>query len=105
MSQARGLPQSKEALLKSYNKKLKDDIQSMLVNFEEIIKLARVSAPVPSQFPNKVKMIIFCHSDNIIMSNQLQINVYKHTDTDKHSTNIVSAKQWYCLYFEMSISF
>lgn len=52
MSQARGLPQSKEALLKSYNKKLKDDIQSMLVNFEEIIKLARVSAPVPTQFPN-----------------------------------------------------
>lgn len=48
MSQARGLPQSKEALLKSYNKKLKDDIQSMLVNFEEIIKLARVSAPVPN---------------------------------------------------------
>uniref|UniRef100_A0A8W8KXS9 Mediator of RNA polymerase II transcription subunit 22 n=1 Tax=Magallana gigas TaxID=29159 RepID=A0A8W8KXS9_MAGGI len=42
MSQARGLPQSKEALLKSYNKKLKDDIQSMLVNFEEIIKLARM---------------------------------------------------------------
>ncbi|XP_061165184.1 mediator of RNA polymerase II transcription subunit 22-like [Saccostrea cucullata] len=42
MSQARSLPQSKEALLKSYNKKLKDNIQSMLVNFEEIIKLARM---------------------------------------------------------------
>lgn len=57
MSQARGLPQSKEALLKSYNKKLKDDIQSMLVNFEEIIKLARVCVPVLSQLPKKVKII------------------------------------------------
>jgi len=42
MSQ-RALPQSKEALLKSYNKKLKDDIKSMLDNFTEIIKLARVN--------------------------------------------------------------
>ncbi|KAK3088599.1 hypothetical protein FSP39_021146 [Pinctada imbricata] len=41
MSQSRVLPQSKEALLKSYNKKLKDDIKSMLDNFTEIIKLAR----------------------------------------------------------------
>lgn len=57
MSQARGLPQSKEALLKSYNKKLKDDIQSMLVNFEEIIKLARVCVLVLAKLPKKVKII------------------------------------------------
>lgn len=44
MSQSqRTLPQSKEALLKSYNIKLKDDIRSMIDNFTEIIKLARVS--------------------------------------------------------------
>lgn len=30
----RTLPQSKEALLKSYNSRLKDDVKSMLENFE-----------------------------------------------------------------------
>lgn len=30
----RGLPNSKEALLKSYNTRLKDDVKSMLDNFE-----------------------------------------------------------------------
>lgn len=34
MSQARSLPQSKEALLKSYTSRLKDDVKSMLENFE-----------------------------------------------------------------------
>ena len=32
-AQQRALPQSKEALLKSYNKRLKDDVKSMLDNF------------------------------------------------------------------------
>lgn len=41
MSQVKVLPQSKEALLKSYNKRLKDDIKSMVDNFTEIVKLAR----------------------------------------------------------------
>lgn len=41
-AQQRTLPQSKEALLKSYNKRLKDDIKSMLDNFVEIIKLGKV---------------------------------------------------------------
>lgn len=34
MSLSRGLPQSKEALLKSYTTRLKDDVKSMLENFE-----------------------------------------------------------------------
>lgn len=34
MSSVRTLPQSKEALLKSYTIRLKDDIKSMLENFE-----------------------------------------------------------------------
>jgi hypothetical protein len=34
MSQSRNLPQSKEALLKFYNSRLKDDVKSMLENFE-----------------------------------------------------------------------
>lgn len=42
MSQPKTLPQSKEALLKSYNKRLKDDVKSMVDNFTEIVKLARV---------------------------------------------------------------
>ncbi|XKL68341.1 hypothetical protein PGB90_003832 [Kerria lacca] len=42
MNSARNLPQSKEALLKSYNSRLKDDVKSMLENFEEIVKLCKV---------------------------------------------------------------
>lgn len=34
MSIPRSLPQSKEALLKSYRTRLKDDVKSMLENFE-----------------------------------------------------------------------
>lgn len=34
MSAARSLPQSKEALLKTYTTRLKDDVKSMLENFE-----------------------------------------------------------------------
>ncbi|KAL1132041.1 hypothetical protein AAG570_011649 [Ranatra chinensis] len=41
MAQQRNLPQSKEALLKSYTTRLKDDVKSMLENFEEIVKLAK----------------------------------------------------------------
>ncbi|XP_007901064.1 mediator of RNA polymerase II transcription subunit 22 isoform X1 [Callorhinchus milii] len=42
MAQPRVLPQSKETLLQSYNKRLKDDIKSILDNFMEIIKTARI---------------------------------------------------------------
>ncbi|KAK9498884.1 hypothetical protein O3M35_003436 [Rhynocoris fuscipes] len=41
MAHQRTLPQSKEALLKSYTSRLKDDVKSMLENFEEIVKLAK----------------------------------------------------------------
>nr|XP_014340844.1 PREDICTED: mediator of RNA polymerase II transcription subunit 22 isoform X2 [Latimeria chalumnae] len=42
MSQQRVLPQSKETLLQSYNKRLKDDIKSVMDNFTEIIKTAKI---------------------------------------------------------------
>lgn len=42
MAQQRVLPQSKETLLQSYNKRLKDDVKSILDNFTEIIKTAKV---------------------------------------------------------------
>lgn len=38
----RAIPQSKEALLKSYTLRLKEDVKSMLDNYTEVIKLARV---------------------------------------------------------------
>ena len=42
----KGLSQSKEALLKSYQKRLKDDIKSMVDNYVEIIKLGKVCLPL-----------------------------------------------------------
>ncbi|XP_066517910.1 mediator of RNA polymerase II transcription subunit 22 isoform X2 [Hoplias malabaricus] len=42
MATQRVLPQSKETLLQNYNKRLKDDIRSILDNFTEIIKTAKV---------------------------------------------------------------
>lgn len=42
MAQSRGLSQSKQAQLKSYNKRLKDDVKSILDNFTEIIKSSEV---------------------------------------------------------------
>ena len=41
-SSQKALPQTKEALLKSYQKRLKDDIKSMVENYVEIIKLGKV---------------------------------------------------------------
>ncbi|XP_023241738.1 mediator of RNA polymerase II transcription subunit 22 isoform X1 [Centruroides vittatus] len=49
MSQQKALPQSKEALLKSYNKRLKDDIKSLVDNFVEIVKSARIGQDEDSQ--------------------------------------------------------
>lgn len=43
MATQRVLPQSKETLLQNYNKRLRDDIRSILDNFTEIIKTAKVS--------------------------------------------------------------
>ncbi|XP_053228997.1 mediator of RNA polymerase II transcription subunit 22-like isoform X2 [Podarcis raffonei] len=42
MPQQRVLPQSKETLLQSYNKRLKDDIKSIMDNFTEIVKTAKI---------------------------------------------------------------
>jgi len=40
------LPQTKDALLKSYQKRLKDDIKSMVDNYVEIIKQGKVQCCV-----------------------------------------------------------
>ncbi|XP_047002086.1 mediator of RNA polymerase II transcription subunit 22 [Schistocerca americana] len=44
MAHARSLPQSKEALLKSYTTRLRDDVKSMLENFDEIIRLSKAES-------------------------------------------------------------
>ncbi|XP_023014995.1 mediator of RNA polymerase II transcription subunit 22-like [Leptinotarsa decemlineata] len=41
MSISRSLPQNKEVLLKTYRTRLKDDVKSMLENFEEIVKVSK----------------------------------------------------------------
>lgn len=51
MAQQRALPQSKETLLQSYNKRLKDDVKSIMDNFTEIIKTAKVGAGRPAPAP------------------------------------------------------
>lgn len=43
MSNKVAVPPTKDALLKSYRKRLKDDIASMVANFTEIIKLCQIS--------------------------------------------------------------
>lgn len=50
MATQRVLPQSKETLLQNYNKRLKDDIRSILDNFTEIIKTAKVGLWETCQF-------------------------------------------------------
>lgn len=52
MATQRVLPQSKETLLQNYNKRLKDDIRSILDNFTEIIKTAKVGLCETWQFNN-----------------------------------------------------
>ncbi|XP_047500455.1 mediator of RNA polymerase II transcription subunit 22-like [Penaeus chinensis] len=42
MAQQGKQPQGREALLKSYNRRLKDDVKSILENFMEIVKLGVV---------------------------------------------------------------
>lgn len=55
MAQQRALPQSKETLLQSYNKRLKDDVKSIMDNFTEIIKTAKVGGGLQSPAPSETK--------------------------------------------------
>ena len=45
MSNKVTVPLTKDALLKSYRKRLKDDVTSMISNFTEIIKLCKIEEP------------------------------------------------------------
>lgn len=39
---SKAVPPTKDALLKSYQKRLKDDVNSITTNFTEIVKLCKV---------------------------------------------------------------
>lgn len=49
------MPQSKEALLKSYTKRMKDDIKSMVDNYAEVIKLAKVEEDTQVHRPTQAE--------------------------------------------------
>ncbi|XP_065214071.1 mediator of RNA polymerase II transcription subunit 22-like [Planococcus citri] len=57
MNPTRALPQSKEALLKSYNSRLKGDVKSMLDNFEDIVKLCKTEHDI------QISRMIQCELD------------------------------------------
>lgn len=58
MAQQRALPQSKETLLQSYNKRLKDDVKSIMDNFTEIIKTAKVGGGRWSPAPFETNTVV-----------------------------------------------
>lgn len=58
MAQQRALPQSKETLLQSYNKRLKDDVKSIMDNFTEIIKTAKVGRGRRSPAPLETNTVV-----------------------------------------------
>ncbi|KAJ0019445.1 hypothetical protein NQD34_007014 [Periophthalmus magnuspinnatus] len=55
MATQRVLPQSKETLLQNYNKRLKDDIKSILDNFTEIIKTAKIEEETQVSRPTQAE--------------------------------------------------
>ncbi|CAL1616107.1 unnamed protein product [Knipowitschia caucasica] len=55
MASQRVLPQSKETLLQNYNKRLKDDIKSILDNFTEIIKTAKIEEETQVSRPTQAE--------------------------------------------------
>ncbi|XP_076006994.1 mediator of RNA polymerase II transcription subunit 22 isoform X1 [Genypterus blacodes] len=55
MASQRVLPQSKESLLQNYNKRLKDDIRSILDNFTEIIKTAKIEEETQVSRPTQAE--------------------------------------------------
>ncbi|XP_015244673.1 mediator of RNA polymerase II transcription subunit 22 isoform X1 [Cyprinodon tularosa] len=55
MANQRVLPQSKETLLQNYNKRLKDDIKSIMDNFTEIVKTAKIEEETQVSRPTQAE--------------------------------------------------
>ncbi|KXJ19406.1 mediator of RNA polymerase II transcription subunit 22 [Exaiptasia diaphana] len=68
MSQpSRALPQSKETLLKSYTKRLKDDVKSILDNFTEILKCSKVEDE--TQVSRVTQVVQYQYESNVRAAN------------------------------------
>ena len=77
MSQpSRILPQSKETLLKSYTKRLKDDVKSILDNFTEIVKSSKVSLRVNAYYRGSLFTLFASLAYTIQFLMELQINQF-----------------------------
>ena len=77
MSNKVAVPPTKDALLKSYRKRLKDDIGSMVANFTEIIKLCQISK---SEEETQVSRSTLCEEEAFEMqvraANMVSTNTY-----------------------------
>jgi hypothetical protein len=88
MSKA-AVPPTKDALLKSYQKRLKDDISSITTNFTEIIKLCKVedenqacAVVCRGRFLNQF------HVENLQVANRpVFLNKFLHETADKFVGN------------------
>ena len=75
MSNKVAVPPTKDALLKSYRKRLKDDIGSMVANFTEIIKLCQISK---SEEESQVSRSTLCEEEAFEMQVRAANMVRKH---------------------------
>ncbi|KAI0231246.1 Mediator of RNA polymerase II transcription subunit 22 [Lamellibrachia satsuma] len=75
------LPQSKEALLKSYQKWLKDDIKSMVDNYTEIMKLAKIEGESQMSRPMQAEQDQYemeVRSANIVRAGESLMKLVSH---------------------------
>jgi mediator of RNA polymerase II transcription subunit 22 len=72
------VPASKDALLKSYRKRLKEDVGSMITNLLEIVKLCKVDEEASAAAVAQVGRATQCEEDSFEMqvraANMVRIN-------------------------------
>ena len=88
MSNKVAVPPTKDALLKSYRKRLKDDIGSMVANFTEIIKLCQISK---SEEETQVSRSTLCEEEAFEM--QVRAANMVSTNTYNEITNFQKVKE------------
>ena len=93
MSQpSRILPQSKETLLKSYTKRLKDDVKSILDNFTEIVKSSKVSVDVNADY---ARILCYCVNQFCLyfskVENETQVSRLTQSAQDQYEVNVRAA--------------
>ena len=73
----RGLPNSKEALLKGYNIRLKDDVKSMQENFEGEIKKAEFPSLILKSVLEILKLAKGDHDTQLSKNTQSEQDTYE----------------------------